>query len=116
MPAGRAALYTIKPTIGIVSQQGVVPISHLCDAVGPMTKNVLDLANLLDIIVDSSKTSVPKGGFASVMTDTWTDLKVGVLDPAEWKPRATVIKHNEGATEQMVRWSNFALLPLLTVE
>ena len=81
-----------------------------------MTKNVLDLANLLDIIVDPSKTQVPNGGFASVMTDTWADLKIGVLDPTKWNYPALIMKSNEGATEQMVRWSHFALLPLLTVE
>ena len=80
-----------------------------------MTKNVLDLANLLDILVDLSKTQVPSGGFASVMTDTWADLKVGVLDPSKWNYPAFVMKHNEGATEQMVRWSQLTLPPLLIV-
>lgn len=80
-----------------------------------MTKNVLDLANLLDIIVDPLKTQVPDGGFASVMTDTWADLKVGVLDPTVWKLPASDIKPNQGATEQMVRWSQITLPPLLIV-
>ena len=105
----------MKPTIGIVSQQGIVPVSHLCDAVGPMTKNVLDLANLLGIIVDPSKTKVPNGGFVSVMTDTWADLKVGVLDPTKWYYPAVIMKSNEGATEQMVLRSSFNLPPLLIV-
>ncbi|KAI4220073.1 MAG: hypothetical protein LQ349_008177 [Xanthoria aureola] len=75
MPANRAALYTMKPTIGIVSQQGIVPVSQICDTAGPMTKSVLDLAHLMDIIVDPTKTSVPPKGFASVMTDTWADIR-----------------------------------------
>lgn len=79
MPGNHAALYTMKPTIGIVSQQGIVPVSHVCDAAGPMTKSVLDLAHLMGIIVDPTKTSVPPNGFASVMTDTWADLRLVCL-------------------------------------
>ncbi|CAO1601941.1 hypothetical protein XANCAGTX0491_005579 [Xanthoria calcicola] len=101
MPANRAALYTMKPTIGIVSQQGIVPVSHICDAAGPMTKSVLDLAHLMDIIVDQSKTSIPPKGFAFVMTDTWAEIRVGVLDPAEWKRPDFFTKPYEGTVEQM---------------
>lgn len=105
MPGNRAALYTLKPTIGIVSQQGIVPVSHICDAAGPMTKSVLDLANLMDIIVDPAKTNIPESGFASAITNTWADLRVGVLDPAEWNYPDFVVKPYEGATKQMVGYA-----------
>lgn len=98
MPANRAALYTMKPTIGIVSQQGIVPVSQICDSAGPMTKSVLD----------PSKTSVPPKGFASVKTDTWAEIRVGVLDPAEWKRPDFFTKPYEGTMEQMAsnrRWA-----------
>ena len=52
VPASRAALYTIKPTIPIVSQEGIIPITGFCDSAGPMTKSVEDLANLMDVLVD----------------------------------------------------------------
>ncbi|KAM0335643.1 hypothetical protein ACHAQA_000692 [Verticillium albo-atrum] len=100
-PASKAALYTIKPTIGLVSQHGIVPISSLCDSAGPMTKSVLDLANMMDLIVDQSKTSVPAGGYSSVLTTTWADLNVGVLDPAEWGTTDSWTKPDPGATRQM---------------
>ena len=32
-PAGRAALYAIKPTVGLVSRAGVIPVSHTQDTV-----------------------------------------------------------------------------------
>ena len=51
-PSGRAALYTIKPTTGLVSQEGIIPISNLCDAAGPMTKTTHDLATLFDVLTD----------------------------------------------------------------
>ncbi|KAL8851737.1 MAG: hypothetical protein Q9221_003347 [Calogaya cf. arnoldii] len=104
-PSNRAALYTIKPTIGIVSQQGIVPVSHICDAAGPMTKSVLDLAHLMDIIVHPTKTSVPADGYASVMTDTWADIRVGVLDPAEWYYPDFVTKPYEDGKRPLMNFS-----------
>ena len=68
-----------------------------------MTKSVLDLAHLMDAIVDPTKTSVPQNGFASAMTDSLADLRVGVLDPAEWNYPDFVTKPYEGTTKQMVK-------------
>ena len=103
MPGGRAALYTIKPTVGIVSQQGIIPVSHVCDSAGPMTKSVLDLANLLDVIVDSTKTKVPKGGFVQAMTNNWDNIKVGVVsDLSNWRFPDDFVKPDAGADKQMV--------------
>ncbi|CAD6586563.1 MAG: hypothetical protein ASARMPRED_002760 [Alectoria sarmentosa] len=84
IPAGRAALYTIKPTIPIIPQEGLVPISSLCDSAGPMAKSVEDLANLMDVLVDPLKTSVPPGGYLSAVTAVWEGLKIGALDPEIW--------------------------------
>ncbi|ATY58913.1 amidase family [Cordyceps militaris] len=100
-PASKAALYTIKPTVNLISQQGIVLISSLADSAGPMTKSVLDLANLMDILVDPAKTSIPDGGYKSVLTNTWADLKVGVLDPAKWGSSDSWTKPDAGATKQM---------------
>jgi len=104
-PASKAALYTIKATIGLISQQGIVPISSLADSAGPMTKSVLDLANLMDILVDPTKTSIPQGGYKAALTATWADLKIGVLSPADWGTSDSWTKPDPGATKQMVRRS-----------
>ncbi|KAG6366464.1 hypothetical protein INS49_000641 [Diaporthe citri] len=53
---GRAALYTIKPSIGLVPQAGIVPMSSHFDSAGPMTKSVYDLAILLDAISEKDPT------------------------------------------------------------
>ncbi|KAH8761174.1 amidase family protein [Diaporthe sp. PMI_573] len=100
-PASKAALYTIKATIGLISQQGIVPISSLADSAGPMTKSVLDLANLMDILVDPTKTSIPQGGYKAALTATWADLKIGVLSPADWGTSDLWTKPDPGATKQM---------------
>jgi amidase len=46
-PSGANALVGIKPTIGLVSRTGIVPIAHSQDTAGPMTRTVADAALLL---------------------------------------------------------------------
>jgi amidase len=46
-PSGANALVGIKPTIGLVSRTGIIPISHTQDTAGPMTRTVADAAVLL---------------------------------------------------------------------
>lgn len=46
-PSGANGLVGIKPTIGLISRTGIVPISHSQDTAGPMTRTVADAAILL---------------------------------------------------------------------
>ncbi|MFI5985273.1 amidase family protein [Streptomyces sp. NPDC051555] len=43
-PAGMNGVVGLKPTLGLVSGQGVVPISAEQDTAGPMARNVVDVA------------------------------------------------------------------------
>lgn len=83
LPAGRAALYSLKPSRSLISLTGIVPISSFSDQPGPMTKTTKDLATLMDIITDPG--NVPPGGYASRVTGSWEDLKIGTVDPELWK-------------------------------
>lgn len=47
-PAGNNAIVGLKPTIGLIAQQGVIPISHVQDSAGPMGRTVRDVAILLN--------------------------------------------------------------------
>ena len=49
-PASQNSVVGLKPTIGLVSRSGIVPISSTLDTAGPITKNVTDNAILLDAI------------------------------------------------------------------
>jgi amidase len=49
-PSGANSLVGIKPTVGLVSRSGIVPISHTQDTAGPMARTVADAAALLNII------------------------------------------------------------------
>jgi len=47
-PSGQNSVVGMKPTIGLLSRSGIVPISSTLDTPGPMTKSVIDNAILLD--------------------------------------------------------------------
>src|SRR5262249_40234893 len=49
-PANANGVVGIKPTVGLVSRAGVVPISHTQDTVGPHGRPVADAAAVLGII------------------------------------------------------------------
>src|SRR5215471_11130930 len=46
-PSGANGLVGIKPTVGLISRTGVIPISHTQDTAGPMARSVADAALLL---------------------------------------------------------------------
>ena len=49
-PSGNNLCVGIKPSIGLVSQDGIIPIAHSQDTAGPITRTVTDAAILLGII------------------------------------------------------------------
>src|SRR3954454_10239880 len=46
-PSSVAGLVGLKPTVGLVSRDGIIPISHSQDTAGPMARSVADAATLL---------------------------------------------------------------------
>jgi amidase len=46
-PSSMCSLVGIKPTVGLLSRSGVIPISHTQDTTGPMARTVADAALLL---------------------------------------------------------------------
>jgi amidase len=49
-PASAANLVGIRPTRGLVSRSGILPISTAQDEAGPMTRSVADAARMLDVM------------------------------------------------------------------
>ena len=52
-PSSSNGLVGIKPTLGLVSRSGIVPISHSQDTAGPMARTVADAAAILGAIAGS---------------------------------------------------------------
>ncbi|CAI6060617.1 amidase family protein [Cohnella sp. JJ-181] len=46
-PSQRNSLVGLKPTVGLVSRSGIIPLSHSQDTAGPMGRDVADVATLL---------------------------------------------------------------------
>ena len=50
-PCSANSLVGLRPTRGLISRDGIVPVSFTQDTIGPMTRNVDDTARLLDVMV-----------------------------------------------------------------
>jgi amidase len=64
-PSSANGLAGIKPTVGLISRSGIIPISHTQDSAGPMCRTVRDAAILLGALVgadpEDSATSASAG-------------------------------------------------------
>jgi amidase len=49
-PSSSNGLAGIKPTVGLVSRSGIIPISHSQDGAGPMCRTIRDAATLLSVL------------------------------------------------------------------
>jgi amidase len=49
-PSAVANIFGLKPTVGLVSQDGIIPVSHQQDTAGPMGRSVTDVAILLGVL------------------------------------------------------------------
>jgi amidase len=64
-PSSANGIVGIKPTVGLVSRTGIIPISHTQDTAGPMARTVADAALLLGALAgidpDDSATQASRG-------------------------------------------------------
>src|SRR5437867_2120127 len=56
-PSSAAGLVGIKPTLGLISGAGIIPIAHSQDTAGPMARTVTDAAILLGVLAGQDYTS-----------------------------------------------------------
>lgn len=54
-PSSQNSVVGLKPTVGLLGRSGIVPISSTLDTPGPMTKNVVDNAIMLDAMFGHDK-------------------------------------------------------------
>jgi len=53
VPANQNGVVTVKPTVGLISRAGIIPISHSQDTAGPLTRTVRDAAILLNVLAQA---------------------------------------------------------------
>ncbi len=85
-PASMDGIVGLKPTLGLLPQQGIVPIAHSQDTAGPMARSVTEVALLLDALVGgavpcaATATPCAKPDYlASLAPDALRSRRVGVL-------------------------------------
>ena len=54
-PAQANGIVGFKPTLGLISRDGIVPIAHSQDTAGPMTRTVADAAALLTVLAGTDR-------------------------------------------------------------
>ena len=79
-PAAMTGLVGIKPTVGLVSRDGIIPISHTQDTAGPMARSVADAAALLAAMSGRDEADpATAGGFGHVVFDYAPHLRADGL-------------------------------------
>ena len=90
-PASRNGLVTVKPTVGLISRAGIVPIAHSQDTAGPMTRSVRDAALLLNVLAAkdprdpaTERQHRPADYTADLAREAMKGVRIGVpSDPAD---------------------------------
>ncbi|SRX74675.1 Glutamyl-tRNA(Gln) amidotransferase subunit A [Aequorivita antarctica] len=83
-PSSQNSLVGLKPTVGVLSRSGIVPISHTLDTPGPMTKNVIDNAILLNAMKgkdngDAASIAVSTNYVEEIKNATLKGKRLGVM-------------------------------------
>ena len=81
-PSSSNSVVGLKPTIGLLSRGGIVPISSTLDTPGPMTRSVIDNAILLQAMTGMDKEDSKSVSLKAPKTDYVSALKN--LNPSEF--------------------------------
>lgn len=82
-PASYCSIVGLKPTYGLVSIRGIVPLVPSLDHCGPMTKTVEDAALLLTVLAgydrdDIASVEHPHEDYMAALSQPISDLRLGV--------------------------------------
>lgn len=84
-PSGINGIVGIKPTLGLVSRSGIIPIAHSQDTAGPMARSVRDAAILLTAMTgedpaDADSKPAPVEDFAAgLAADSLEGKRIGLI-------------------------------------
>lgn len=84
LPAGANGIVGIRPTVGRVSNRGIVPLAWSMDTCGPMTRTVEDCALLLQVIAghdpaDLGTSQAPVADYLAALRHGVRGLRIGVI-------------------------------------
>lgn len=61
-PAQSNGVVGLRPSVGSISREGIIPICETLDTAGPMARTVADAALLYDVMADEGRQILPEGG------------------------------------------------------
>lgn len=84
LPASFCGVVGYKPTYGLVSRSGVVAMASSTDVIGPIAKNVVDAALVLDVMsgkdeLDGTTINRSTSSYAKLNRDAAKKLKIGIV-------------------------------------
>ena len=106
LPAAYCGIVGLKPSYGLVSTRGVIPLAWSYDTVGPMTRTVADAALVLQVIADYDAQDINSQKFpavhypAAMEEQDVSSLRLGVPRSFFWQELDSEI---EAATENALK-------------
>ena len=84
IPAALNGVCGLRPTMGRISNRGVIPVSWTFDTVGPLARRAEDIARVLQVLAgydphDLTSRDQPTGNYLAELNDSVTGWRVGLL-------------------------------------
>lgn len=79
-PSSITGIVGIKPTVGLVSRDGIIPIAHSQDTAGPMARSVRDAATLLTALAAQDASDPAARDRPDAVVDYAADLEDATLE------------------------------------
>lgn len=91
-PSSSNSIVGLKPTTGLLSRSGIVPLSSTLDTPGPMTKNVIDAAIFISAMTGADSTDVATKDSPRNNNTYWETLKSGSLEGVRFGVNTSFLK------------------------
>ena len=102
-PSTANSLVGIKPTLGLISRAGIIPIAHSQDTAGPMARTVADAATLLGALSgEDQRDPITRESRGKSFTDYTRFLNPNALSGA----RLGIVRKNFGFNDRVDRLMN----------
>lgn len=90
LPAAMCGVVGLKPTEGLVSRHGIMPLSQTLDSAGPLTRTVADCATVTGVVaghdpLDSTTRDNSVPDFAGAIENPVAGIRVGVPTQYYWE-------------------------------
>lgn len=104
-PSSVCGIVGLKPTIGMVSRSGIIPLAHSQDTAGPMTRTVADAAVMLNVLDAADPRDAVTNEMKRERSDYTTFLKADGLKGA----RIGVVRNFWGRRKEVDKVMNASL-------